>query len=610
MKIAKKVISLFAVCAVASSAVAFMANADGIVVSPPSRKVFETDQKAVIFFEDGMENLILSISFQGDAGDFAWIVPTPAKPEVEKSTDALFTRLDELTKPEYPEPARDLPLLQGGFSGDNAEKGVTVIETKKIDYYDISVLEASDNQSLYNWLNDHGYRFAQAGNYIIDEYIQKGWYFTAVKIDSDRQNLAQGQMSSGHATPLKLSFATDQIVYPLKISSLSGVEDNAPDGQITYVDGADSKAAKLDSDRILATDKVLTGFAAENGKISFGLKKRSSDPVHKIVGVRSTNNSGTEYDSVIITNNRNNVFQITIVKDSYEQYQVDLGSDFKENEWQKFDFSWKKSAAGKGFDVTFMIDGAERTLNRTMTSNNYAKASTELPRVVVGGNYFEAQTGYADGLGASDRSAVRRVPNIYIDRTADLLLDNLKINSNGKNVFSANFDDNLDISLDGSNEVMRIFSKTIYNNNTYPQMDSMGVLLYIFAEKKYDIAGFDQQYAGGIDKESIENIAKLDGKIPWISPKKNKYFLTRHYRYMTTSEMSEDLYPTESEDQSLYNFVGNDETKMIWVFVLIGLSLVSLGSMVGFVLKNEKKKNLPVKAMPHELKKIENKKRK
>ncbi|MEA3229721.1 MAG: DUF2330 domain-containing protein, partial [archaeon] len=373
MKIAKKVILLFAVCAIFFSTLAFVANADGIIVSPPSRRMFETDQKAVIFFEDGMENLILSISFHGDAGDFAWIVPTPARPEVEKSIDTLFTRLDELTKPEYPISQREPMMLHNGLGADTAEKGVTVIETKKIDYYDISVLEASDNQSLYNWLNDHGYRFAQAGNYIIDEYIQKGWYFTAVKIDSDRQNLAQGQMSSGHAIPLKLSFATDQIVYPLKISSLSGVKDNAPSGQITYVDGVSGKAAKLDSDRILATDKILTGFAPENGKISFNLKKRSSDPVHKVVGVRSTNTSGGEYDSVMITNNRNNVFQITIVKDFYEQYQVDLGSDFKENEWQSFDFSWKKKTAGKGVDVTFMVDGVERTLNRTMTSNNFAK---------------------------------------------------------------------------------------------------------------------------------------------------------------------------------------------------------------------------------------------
>ncbi len=56
---------------------------------------------------------------------------------------------------------------------------------------------------------------------------------------------------------------------------------------------------------------------------------------------------------------------------------------------------------------------------------------------------------------------------------------------------------------------------------------------------------FDVQFAGPINKEGIENIAKIDGKTPWIEPKKDNYYLTRMYKYMDIAEMSEDIYPEE-----------------------------------------------------------------
>src|SRR3989338_5456878 len=96
--------------------------ADGGLIAPPYRTVYETDQKA--------------IAFSGNTRDFAWIVPTPTKPETGKSVDSLFVRLNEITQPQ------DVYYPQSGVGLYNAlegsPKGVTVVETKKIDYYDIS----------------------------------------------------------------------------------------------------------------------------------------------------------------------------------------------------------------------------------------------------------------------------------------------------------------------------------------------------------------------------------------------------------------------------------------------------------------------------------------
>ena len=194
-------------------------SADGMIVPPAGYYIWETEQRAVIFYEDGTEELVLSISFQGNAKDFAWIVPTPTRPEVRKASNELFDALDELTTPiyDYYEP---MPLMYG-VEQRGIEDKVWVVETKQIEYYEIVVLEARESEALTDWLNKNGYNYPQEGKYVLESYIKNGWYFTAVKINDEylSSNVAE-QLRSGRAVPLSLKFTTDKIVYPLKISSV------------------------------------------------------------------------------------------------------------------------------------------------------------------------------------------------------------------------------------------------------------------------------------------------------------------------------------------------------------------------------------------------------
>lgn len=202
--------------------VPIFAFADGGLIPPPNKRVFETNQKAVIFYDNKVEDLILSVSFRGDAEDFGWIVPTPEKPEVSKASEEIFTSLDEITRPkkEYMHPA------SGRFKDSNQkiEEEVRIVETKKIEYYNITVLQAGDSEVLADWLNENDYQFPIEGRYILDNYIKNNWYFTAVKIDADAKNLVEDSLNnrfySGHMVPLRLKFNSDKIVYPLKISSV------------------------------------------------------------------------------------------------------------------------------------------------------------------------------------------------------------------------------------------------------------------------------------------------------------------------------------------------------------------------------------------------------
>ncbi|MBI4708929.1 MAG: DUF2330 domain-containing protein, partial [Candidatus Portnoybacteria bacterium] len=187
---------------------------------PPDVYMYETDQRAVIFYENNVETLILSTTFRGSAKDFGWVVPVPSKPEVSRGSDEIFTSLDELTRVEnnyFPNPLGGLGI------NDSVQKEapVLVVETKKIDYYDITVLTASDSQALAEWLEKNRYQFPQNSSYILDSYISNQWYFVAIKIDASSASFKiSSQLREGHMVPLKLEFSTDRIVFPLKISSL------------------------------------------------------------------------------------------------------------------------------------------------------------------------------------------------------------------------------------------------------------------------------------------------------------------------------------------------------------------------------------------------------
>ncbi|MEA2088595.1 MAG: DUF2330 domain-containing protein [Patescibacteria group bacterium] len=193
---------------------------DGMIMPPPHKYMYETGQKAIVWYENGIEKLILSTSFQGDADDFSWIIPTPNRPKVTKSSDELFTSLDELTRVELD--YDNIRPMSGSFGMEKVLRNqVRIIETKKIEYYDVTVLTSEDKDALARWLNKNGYQFPSKQSYILDSYIKNRWYFTAVKIDASKIYPGiKNQLKDGHIIPLQLSFKTNKAVYPLKISSI------------------------------------------------------------------------------------------------------------------------------------------------------------------------------------------------------------------------------------------------------------------------------------------------------------------------------------------------------------------------------------------------------
>jgi hypothetical protein len=195
------------------------------------RDLYESAQKAVILYGNSTEHLILSVSFEGDAEDFAWVIPLPAKPEIAVTDAELFWELSDFTATEIPGGKGGVGCAFGGMSPGDHE-GVDVIEEQVVGPYATATLSATNATALADWLNANGYVFPEEGEEIISEYIEREWYFVATRINAmvdvdlfgyeeEPEEEPTAALAEGAIEPIVLSFASDEIVYPLRITSLS-----------------------------------------------------------------------------------------------------------------------------------------------------------------------------------------------------------------------------------------------------------------------------------------------------------------------------------------------------------------------------------------------------
>lgn len=223
--------------------------ADGCFVAPPfvwnkHKDINEPTQKAILAYDAGQEDLILQVKYDGPVEEFGWLVPVPGLPTVQKGSMECFYELSRYTQehwePRTPVAGKARSATLGGDSeGGSPPPPVKVIEIKTVGAYEVAVLSARDTGSLENWLDANGFSFPKGKETVIDTYVQQQWYFIAIKINLRKGSgfqLVSGpprqthavksavaeKLASGELQPLHLCFASDQCIFPLKISSVNG----------------------------------------------------------------------------------------------------------------------------------------------------------------------------------------------------------------------------------------------------------------------------------------------------------------------------------------------------------------------------------------------------
>ena len=197
------------------------ARADGYVITEDTTTSWiMADQKAVIAFRDGREDLVISVGLNLTTGEdqkeMAWIIPVPSQPEVQAIDEEIFEVLDEISAPEVIyETVHQAPSW--GLSASAPPPAVEVLERKQVGIYDVAVLSGEDAAALLTWLHDEGFDVPPALLAPLDAYIGEGWTFVAMRIAP-----GAGTGAIQNAQPVWLSFNSERLVYPMRLTGAHG----------------------------------------------------------------------------------------------------------------------------------------------------------------------------------------------------------------------------------------------------------------------------------------------------------------------------------------------------------------------------------------------------
>ncbi len=177
----------------------------------------QRSQEGIIVYKDGVEDLILKVTYQGKPKEFAWVIPFPSVPRIFRENAELFAELFAYVEYSIAERSRSWRFKWGKSKEEGEEwAGVRVIARKAVGSYETTTVKETVKGALNEWLKQNGYIELKAAENELEYYRNLEWVFVAIKV---RDAIAEQESVDLH--PLRFRFKTrqeDEMVYPLKLS--------------------------------------------------------------------------------------------------------------------------------------------------------------------------------------------------------------------------------------------------------------------------------------------------------------------------------------------------------------------------------------------------------
>ncbi len=261
---------------------------------PPDRvpaALVEQTSERIVFVQSGERvRAIIQIQYDGDPVDFAWIIPVPSPPTIGTTDPAIFSVLDEFTKPEWIYPGADADTdvdADADASGSDAASssagcacalagcswehysdpdGRSSFQFESIEgigAYAVAVVTADRTSDLTDWIERNVYTVPPEALPIIDHYVEQGFFFVAVRM--------QASADVKTIEPLVLEFEADEPCVPLRLTSIAA----QPDMEVLLWVVGDSQATPMG-----AYSRVSAPMAGGEG----GYVSRLSDAIDEAGG--------------------------------------------------------------------------------------------------------------------------------------------------------------------------------------------------------------------------------------------------------------------------------------------------------------------------------------
>jgi hypothetical protein len=235
-------LSMVMVIGFASKAWAFC----GFYVAKADTNLYNQASQVVIARNNERTILTMANDYQGEAKDFAIVVPVPVvlqKDQVNVGDPKIIERLDAFSAPrlvEYfdPDPCTPpvlynrmpAPMASGAARESSKDQalGVTVEARFSVGEYDILILSAKESNGLETWLKRNDYRLPEGANQLLRPYIRQNMKFFVAKVNLKAFEKAGYQ----RLRPLQMAYESPKFMLPIRLGMLNAT---AAQDLIVYV---------------------------------------------------------------------------------------------------------------------------------------------------------------------------------------------------------------------------------------------------------------------------------------------------------------------------------------------------------------------------------------
>lgn len=190
-------------------------------IFPITQTISQDVQRIIFAVKPGQVTLYEQIGYEGEASDFAWVLPVPVVPKVETALSTLFGYLDSYTSPRFippqPPPCGLQPLDSGNKSGapPTGGAGVNVYSSGTVGPFAYDVVDSKEASAITNWLQGHQYKVPSSMSEMIDPYVKGKMLFLAMRL-KPKANIHD-------IAPLKITMKTsmEKVMVPIRMSMSS-----------------------------------------------------------------------------------------------------------------------------------------------------------------------------------------------------------------------------------------------------------------------------------------------------------------------------------------------------------------------------------------------------
>ncbi len=211
----------------------------GFYVAKADSKLYNQASQVAIARSGDRTILTMANDYQGEAKDFAMVVPVPtvlSKEQVKVANPAIMERLDAFSAPRlveyFDENPCEVPKLYESFDrmqpvpsvAPQAMKrarsnalGVEVEAQFNVGEYDIVILSAKESGGLETWLQESGYKIPNGAKDLLKPYIRQKLKFFVAKVNLEKFE------GSGFTKlrPIQIAYESPRFMLPIRLGMVN-----------------------------------------------------------------------------------------------------------------------------------------------------------------------------------------------------------------------------------------------------------------------------------------------------------------------------------------------------------------------------------------------------